>query len=64
MKLTEILSEFKIPLTVVSLRAWPNPKKVSQHSGIQSLQIDPDTQKLKVPDRKKAKSFFKPVKGE
>lgn len=58
------LFEFNIPLTVVSLRAWPSPTKGVQHSGIQNMIIDPDTQKVKIPNRRKMKRFLKPVKDQ
>lgn len=61
MKLSDLL-EFTIPLTVVSLRAWPSPTKGEQHSGVQTLKVDPDTQKVKIPSRRKQKKFLKPVK--
>jgi hypothetical protein len=63
MKLSELF-EFAIPLTIVSLRAWPSPTKGEQHSGIQSMKVDPDTQKVKIHNHRKAKKFLKtlPVK--
>jgi hypothetical protein len=63
MKLSDLL-EFKIPLTVTSLRAWPSPTKGEQHSGIQNMVIDPDKQKVKIPNRRKLKRFLKPVKDQ
>jgi len=63
MKLADLL-EFAIPLTVVSLRAWPSPTKGEQHSGIQNMKVDPDTQKVKIPNRRKLKRFLKPVKNQ
>ena len=64
MTLSDIF-EFKIPLTVISLRAWPSPTKGEQHSGIQSMVVDPSTNKVKLPNRKKRKAFFdKSVKDQ
>lgn len=60
MKLVDLL-EFEIPLTVVSLRAWPSPTKGEQHSGIQNMKVDPVTQKVKIPNRRKLKRFLKPL---
>jgi hypothetical protein len=62
-KLSDIF-EFKIPLTVVSLRAWPSPTKGEQHSGIENTMVDPDAQKVKIPNRRKLKRFLKPVKDQ
>jgi hypothetical protein len=63
MKLSELF-EFTIPLTIVSLRAWPSPTKGEQHSGIQNMKVNPDTQKVKILNHRKAKKFLKisPVK--
>ena len=61
MKLTALL-EFEIPLTIVSLRGWPSPTKGTQHSGIKNMKVDPITHKVKLPNRRKAKPFFKDVK--
>ena len=61
MKLLDII-EFKIPLTVVSLRAWPSPTKGEQHSGIDNMMVDPTTGKVKIPKHRKLKKFMQPVK--
>jgi len=57
MKLQDLF-EFEIPLTVTSLRAWPNPGKTGVHSGQMTVKVDPDKHKVNLPTRKKRRVFF------
>ena len=46
------------PLTVVGLRAWPNPTKGIQHSGIDQVSVSGANDKVKLSAHKKKKSLF------
>jgi ssDNA-binding Zn-finger/Zn-ribbon topoisomerase 1 len=53
MKLLEVY-----PLTIVGLRAWPNPTKGIAHSGIEQVDVKGPNDKIKLKQRKKGKPLF------
>lgn len=59
MKLFEVY-----PLTIVGLRAWPNPTKGIAHSGIEQVDVKGPNDKIKLKAGKKKKPLFSKVKED
>ena len=53
-----------VPFTVVTNRVWPDPKRGRMHSCIDSITVDSNKPKVKVPKHKKGKKLFNESMGK
>jgi len=48
----------QVPFTVMTNRVWPDPKRGRMHSGMDTITVDSNKPKVKVPKHKKGKKLF------
>lgn len=53
-----------VPFTVMANRIWPDPKRGRMHSGIKTLTVDSDKNKIIFPKNKKGKKLFNESMGK
>lgn len=58
-KLYKVTEGLKVPMTVMSMKVWPDPKKGRLHSSIDQVTVDSDNPKINIRKRKTAKKLFK-----
>lgn len=58
-KLYKVTEGLKVPMTMISTKVWPDPKKGRLHSSIDQITVDSDKPKIKMIRRVKGKSLFK-----
>ena len=58
-KLQKVTEGLKVPMTMISTKVWPDPKKGRLHSSIDQITVDSNKPKIKMIRRSKGKSLFK-----
>lgn len=60
----EMKEGLKVPFTVMTNRVWPEQKKGRIHSSFDTITVDSNKPKVKIPLRKKVKKLFKESMGK